>query len=293
MRPASAILIPRRFCSRTRGLAGRVVHLNRKLGGNANPRKAVYRGDMEHSFKLDLPPGYSGVSPPPGENAFAHACAIASEQGAGAFVHVRRADLVDFAVVLEPDEPLVGARRAFFACMHALAEAIAAHCPPEREVVFRWPDAIIFDAGLVGGGRLAWPQGCREDEAPEWLVFGAMLRSVDPADADTGAYPDSTSLVGSGFEPHQIDAVVESFARHLMLAFDTWGEHGFRAVGQDYLKRLPKADGQKKRIIDVNGDLVTSLAGGASQRSALAGALNEHEWYDALRHAPTLTPKWR
>jgi hypothetical protein len=247
---------------------------------------------MEHSRKLDLPPGYSGISLPPGENAFGHACAIASEQGAGAFVHVRRDDLVDFAVVLEPDEALAGARRGFFACMHALAEAIAAHCPPERDVVFRWPDSIIFDAGLVGGGRLAWPQRCGEDEVPQWLVFGAMLRAVDPADADTGAYPDSTSLAGSGFEPHQIEAVVGSFARHLMLAFDTWGEHGFRAVGQDYLKRLPKAEGEKKRIIDVNGDLVTTLAGGASQRFSLAQALHAHEWYDPITQAPTLTPKW-
>jgi len=37
------------------------------------------------------------------------------QAGAGTLVWVRRYDLVEFAVVLEPDEPLVSARRAFFA----------------------------------------------------------------------------------------------------------------------------------------------------------------------------------
>lgn len=247
---------------------------------------------MEQSVKLNLPPGYSLIAAPAGAQAFAHACAIAGEEGAGAFVCVRRDELVEFSVVLEPDEPLAAARRGFFACMHALAEAIAAHCPPEREVGFVWPDSIIFDGGLVGGGRLACPEGCGEDETPQWLVFGAVLRAFDRTDVDTGAYPHITSLVGSGFEPELVESVAESFARHLMLAFDTWGEHGFRAVGQDYLKRLPKIEGQKKRIIDVNGDLVANLAGGASQRSPLAQALHAQEWYDPVLHAPVLTPKW-
>ena len=41
------------------------------------------------------------------------------------------------------------ARRAFFAGMNAVADAIAAHCPPEREVSFDWPDAIRFDGGIA------------------------------------------------------------------------------------------------------------------------------------------------
>ena len=113
--------------------------------------------------RLDLPPGYTAISLRESGDAFAHACAIAGKEGAGTFVHVRRYDLVEFAVVLEPDEPLGSARRAFFAGMHAVADAIAAHCPPEREVAFAWPDAILFDGGLVGGGRLGWPEGASED----------------------------------------------------------------------------------------------------------------------------------
>ena len=57
--------------------------------------------------------------------------AIAAEAGAGTLVHVGRFDLAEFAVVLEPDEPLRSARRAFYAGMAALADALTAHAPPE------------------------------------------------------------------------------------------------------------------------------------------------------------------
>ncbi len=70
------------------------------------------------------------------------------------------------------------ARRAFYAGMHALADALTVYAPPEKPVTFDWPDSIRVDGGLIGGGRLAWPADAKEDEPPEWLVFGAMIRTV-------------------------------------------------------------------------------------------------------------------
>jgi hypothetical protein len=238
---------------------------------------------------LDLPPGYTQVRLRERGDAFAHACAIAAEQGAGTLVQVRRYDLIEFAVVLEPGEPLAGARRAFFAGMHALAEAIAAHCPPEREVAFVWPDTILFERGLVGGGRLGWPPECAEDAVPDWLVFGAMLRAVDLSHVESGEHPGGTALVSEGFELIDADAVVESFARHLMVAFDAWGERGFRAVGEQYLERLPKKKAGERRMIDAGGDLlVTAPMGGPADRFPLVSALSASAWYDARLGAPKL-----
>src|SRR5258708_18713985 len=97
---------------------------------------------------LDLPPGYTLVALRELGDAFAHGCEIAAQSGAGTLVWVRRYDLVEFAVVLEPDEPLTSARRALFAGMNAVADAIAAHCPPERDGLFDLPDAIRFDAAF-------------------------------------------------------------------------------------------------------------------------------------------------
>src|SRR5436190_17737647 len=188
---------------------------------------------------LDLPPGYTLVALRELEDAFAHGCDIAAQAGAGTLVWVRRYDLVEFSVILEPDEPLVSARRAFFAGMNAVADAIAAHCPPEREVSFDWPDTITFDAGLLGGARLGWPRDCAESEVPAWLVFGVILRAADMAHLEEVQAASGVSMLSAGFEMVDTDAIIGSFARHLMTAFDRWNERGFEAIAKDYLARIP------------------------------------------------------
>src|SRR5262249_59958697 len=89
--------------------------------------------------------------------AFAHACSIAADEGAGTLVYVGRFDLAEFAVVLEPDEPLHLARCAFYAGMVALADALAANAPPEKPMTVDWPAAIRIDGGLSGRARPARP----------------------------------------------------------------------------------------------------------------------------------------
>jgi biotin-(acetyl-CoA carboxylase) ligase len=243
-------------------------------------------GETEQT--LDLPPGYTLVALRELGDAFAHGCVIAAEAGAGTLVWVRRYDLVEFAVVLEPDEPLRSARRAFFAGMNALADAIAAHCPPEREVTFDWPDAIRFDAGLLGGGRLGWPAECTEDDIPEWLVFGVILRAASMAHVPEVQAASGVSLLGEGFEMVDTDAIIESFSRHLMTAFDRWKERGFDAIARDYLERLPKSKAGERRGIDVNGDLLVAMpaGNGAPARSSLVDALGRATWYDPQARGP-------
>jgi biotin-(acetyl-CoA carboxylase) ligase len=239
---------------------------------------------------LDLPPGYTLVALRELGDAFAHGCDIAAEAGAGTLVWVRRYDLVEFAVVLEPDEPLKSARRAFFAGMNAVADAIAAHCPPERQVDFRWPDAIMFDGGLLGGARLGWPAGCAEDEIPAWLVFGVILRAADMAHVEEVQAASGVSLLSEGFEMIDTDAIIESFARHLMTAFDRWKEHGFEPIARDYLERLPKSKAGERRGIDVNGDLLISPPAGRGppDRTPLVAALRNAAWYDPQARGPKL-----
>jgi len=96
------------------------------------------------------------------------------------------------------------------------------------------------------------------------------------------------SLLGEGFEMVETDAIIESFARHLMTAFDRWNERGFEAIAQDYLERLPKSKAGERRGIDVNGDLLVSLpvGGGAPARDSLVDALGRATWYDAQARGP-------
>src|SRR3974390_3783066 len=102
--------------------------------------------------ELTLPPLFTLVRLRELGDAFAHAPSIAAEQGAGTLVYVGRFDLAEFAVVLEPEEPLLKARRVFYAGMSALADALAAHAQPETSIVIDWRGCLLVNQGLVGGG---------------------------------------------------------------------------------------------------------------------------------------------
>ena len=208
---------------------------------------------------LQLPPGFNLVTLREVGDAFAYAKAHAMELGAGTLVYVGRFDLAEFAVVLEPDEPLRTARRAFYAGVSALADALAAHAPPEKPIHIVWPDAVQIDGGLVGGAQFAWPD-TPEDEPPPWLVFGAMIRTVSMAESEPGLRPLSAALEDEGFEEFSSDRLAESFARHLMTQVDGWREYGFSAVARDYLSRLAPEKGVS-RSIDDNADLLVRRIG--------------------------------
>src|ERR1700694_3222783 len=125
--------------------------------------------------ELGLPPPYRPATLRGAGDAFRHAQKIAAKEGAGTIVWVRRYDLVEFAVVLEPEEPLAAGRRAIYAGRCPVADALATHAPPETLISFEWPDAIFVQGGLVGGVQLAWPES-EETAVPDWLVFRGLLR---------------------------------------------------------------------------------------------------------------------
>src|SRR5215475_1668616 len=100
--------------------------------------------------ELALPPPFSVVRLREVGDAFAHAVSIAAERGAGTLVYVGRFDLAEFAVVVEPDEPLMQARRVFYAGMAALADALVALAQPSTSVTIEWPDSLLVNRGLVG-----------------------------------------------------------------------------------------------------------------------------------------------
>jgi biotin-(acetyl-CoA carboxylase) ligase len=234
---------------------------------------------------LDLPPPFRLLTLREVGDAFLHAQEVAAEEGAGTLVYVGRFDLAEFAVVLEPDEPLRLARKAVYAGMNALLEALMTHAPPEKPITVDWPATVRVDGGLVGGARLAWPRGVSEDAVPDWLVFGGMIRTVSMTD-EPGLHPLETALDQEGFEEHGAAALVESFARHLMVAIDTWQEDGFEPVMKDYLKRLSPEKGAR-RSIDENGDLLVRWAASDQvDRRPLVPALENPSWYDEKRKGP-------
>jgi biotin-(acetyl-CoA carboxylase) ligase len=237
---------------------------------------------------ISLPPPFTLVRLREGGNAFDYACRNAHESDTGTLVYVGRFDLAEFAVVLELDEPLRTARRAFYAGMVALTDALRAYAPPNKAVTIDWPDAVRIDGGLLGGGRLGWPSSAREDEPPAWLVFGAMIRTVAMTDTEPGVHPLASALDQEGFGEAGAVQVTESFARHLMRATDSWQADGFESVAHEFVSRLSRGREMSCRVAD-NGDLLAHRTGSdGAERHELPQALAVPTWLDPGLGGPRL-----
>src|ERR1700722_8888882 len=234
---------------------------------------------VKSAAELNLPPPFRSVALREAGDAFLYAARIAETAGAGTFVHVGRFDLVEFAVVLEPEVSLREVRRTIYGGLVAMADALAASAPPEKSIAFTWPDCIHVDRGLVGGARLAWPAEASEDAPPPWLVFGTMIRTAHGGAEKAGMHPFSTSLDAEGFDTGSA-RLFENFTRHFMAVLDTWQQDGFSDIARRYLQRLSPAT-SGLRNIDDNGDLLLGAAAGPRvERRSLARALFQPSWFD-------------
>jgi biotin-(acetyl-CoA carboxylase) ligase len=262
-----------------------------KVRAGARGRIATgLRAMMLTDADIKLPPPFRLVALREVGDAFAHAKTHAADEGAGTLVFVGRFDLAEFALVLEPEDPLRAARRTFYAGMAALADTLTAHAPPETDIRISWPDSVSVNRGLVGGGQMAWPEGASEDDPPAWLVFGAMIRLVSMSGADAGLHPLSAALEDEGFGELGATRLMESYARHFMVMLDAWQEQGFAAVAKSYLQRLaPETEDGIRREIDENGDLLVRRADKAqAERRELVPALAAPSWLDPATRGPRL-----
>ena len=221
-------------------------------------------------------------------DAFREAIAGAAEAGAGSLYFVGRFELIEFALVLEPAEPLRLARKIFYAGMNAMADALAILAPPEKAITFRYPGSLYFDGALIGGGRLAWPDGTSEDAPPDWLVFGGMVRAGGMREMGVGLSPEITTLDDEGFENWSPELFSAGFARHFMVEVDSWNERGFAGIGPRYLARLEKTNGIARRGIDVDGDLLLHREGGqaVAERVPFLAGLKAAHWFDPVLNEP-------
>jgi biotin-(acetyl-CoA carboxylase) ligase len=241
---------------------------------------------VENDQLLRLPPGFEGVALRESGDAFRQAMALAPDKGAGTLVFVNRFDLIEFAVVLEPDEPLRQARRAFLAGMTALLDALAVFSAPEKPLTITWPDTILSDGAIIGGGRLGIAPGAQEESVPDWLVFGAMLRLHAMGEIEPGLRAMSATLTEEGFdEDVSPERLVESFCRHLMLGVDQWQRDGFAHLGRRYLEWLTKEDGVVFGL-DGMGNLVSKDEWITKRDLRLA--LQTPAWLDTEQNEPVL-----
>lgn len=229
-----------------------------------------------------LPPPFRVRDAGPGRSPLSEALDLAAREGAGCLVIGGAPDLVDLALVLEPDPSDGPVRRIAILALDALAAAVVAEAPPGTIVTVDWPDTLLVGGALVGGVRLALPAGV-EVESPDLVVLGLTLRIQAPAGSEPGTWARGTALVEEGFLPEESDLLVEALASHLLSRFDLWQEDGFEPIGTSLAARLSNTAEPVR--VDAEGHLVDRtgrLVARAAEPSDAPG------WFDPATHAPFL-----
>jgi BirA family biotin operon repressor/biotin-[acetyl-CoA-carboxylase] ligase len=239
-----------------------------------------------------LPPIYRGVGIARG-GAFAHALdrVAGGDVEAGTLVWTRRADRLDCAVVLEPDQPLAASLPVVYVALLGLSDALGALGPPNIPVTFGWPDRIEVNGATVGGVRLAVAEARgAADAIPDWMVLGVSVQVHGfPDDDSPGLRADRTALHEEGFGEVEALPLLESFSRHFLAWMNTWQDDGFDQVCAAWVARAADYDGEVALTvageeltgiftgIDGVGGLLLGMRDGV-RRVPLEAALREPSW---------------
>ncbi|RKK02142.1 hypothetical protein EBE87_02245 [Pseudoroseomonas wenyumeiae] len=218
---------------------------------------------MDQGFLPPLPSVFSPHALPAGADALAHAVALAPREGAGTLVWLRDEQVLEAAVVLEPETSLEAARPALLAAANAAADALVVLGPPEIPVTLRWPATLVVNGGAVGAAVLRAPPGTAPGAVPDWLVVGIRLAMREER-PEPGLDPGRTALGEEGFAGIPVPELVAAWARHLMAGLAEWQRDGFRRLSEKTLARLEAEDwmqGARRGLDPATGALVLERGG--------------------------------
>lgn len=123
-----------------------------------------------------------------------------------------RDDLLDMALVLEPDTAALPALDAVYLLAVAACETLARLVPPEASVACAWPGDLLLDGARVGAVRAVVAPTADPAAPPPWLVLGLRLQLT----ATPGGPVDSTSLTGQGGGEAGAAALLAVVSRRLL-----------------------------------------------------------------------------
>ncbi|MGI9463606.1 MAG: biotin/lipoate--protein ligase family protein [Aestuariivirgaceae bacterium] len=167
------------------------------------------------------------------------------DAGAGDLLWSKAEDVLDVAVVLEPEVPAAQSMQMLFAAMVAFGDSFGAIGPPEVGLFYRWPNVMLINAAHVGLARAGLPD-CADSDVPPWMVVGLNVRiQPGPQAPESGYDLTNTSLWDEGGGEVDRTMLVESFARHFLTWINSWTEDGFKPVHDAWMAR---ADGRDEIV---------------------------------------------
>jgi len=187
-----------------------------------------------------LPPLLRSEAMEAGTDILAKAISRAAAGKVGLVCYSQAAHVLDMAITLAPEVPVIQAQQMHYTMMNAVGDAIGALAPPEVGVRYSFPGNILFNRGHAGVVRLsAAPTANPEKDIPDWLVVSTQIR-LDFADTnhDTDYRMANTSLAEEGGGFISRTRLLESSCRHFLVWLHQWEEEGFKPVHEKWLKRI-------------------------------------------------------
>ena len=205
----------------------------------------------------DFPPLLTGHRLEPDQHPARKAASGASKGkfGAGDVLWVQDSNVLNYAIVLEPDVDRDRALEMVFTQMAALGDAIGALAPPEVAITHHWPNKILANGAFIGEVNAILSTEDDDDGNPRHMVIWTQI-DVRPRSAtlDPGVNKQKTTLWDEGCGDLNALDVLTSAARHFTTWVHTWEEEGFQPV-------LVQIDGrmETEHPLELNGDKGTYL----------------------------------
>jgi len=185
-----------------------------------------------------FPPLFRGEGVAASVDPFDKAVALALQgTDPGLIVHHATATRLEAAIILAPECPLEDAMAMVFAASLGFGDALGALAPPEVGVHMVWPGTLRVNGARCANIRAAAATKTPE-EIPDWLVIGLTVRLFpERGGLEAGETPDVTSLVEEGCGLIPPTALLESWARHMLVWINTWLDSGMAPLHRDWRSR--------------------------------------------------------
>ena len=143
-----------------------------------------------------------------------------------------REDILDCAVILQPETALSDAMLVIYVGMLGMGDALGSVVPAGIDVTYRWPNLIEANLGVVARLGLSAPPVSAA--VPPWLTLRATVAvsSTDPG--------FETTLAEEGAIDVTAGHLLESYSRHLLTWMSRWQDDGFEPVRAMWLRHSDK-----------------------------------------------------
>ena len=199
----------------------------------------------------EFPPLLSGLQVKGATDPFEKACAEALLGcDAGLVVHNLTPNNLKAAVVLAPEVALEDAMAMLPLCGVGFQNALGALAPPEVAVHLDWEGGIYVNGAACGRLRVA---ASHPDPAsqPDWIVVGLELPLWPDTDAP-GEDPGVTALYEEGCAEVDPVRLLESWARHSLVAINRWEDEGVAPLHREW-RALARDIGEDVTILGQSG----------------------------------------